>query len=87
MEILAAVWLLVAVCTMVIASRKGRNALGWFVLGAIFGVFALILVAVLGPADQPASSLTAQLEELDQLKERGIITEPEYERKKASLLS
>jgi hypothetical protein len=87
MEIVAAFWLFTSVATLVVAARNGRNALGWFFLGSIFGIFALILVLVLGPPDHPASSLTGQLEELRDLQERGVITGDEYDRKKASLLS
>jgi hypothetical protein len=87
MGLLVIFWLFMAVCTALIASRKGRNAVGWFLLGAVFGIFALIIVAILGPADQPAMSLTAQLRELEELKERGTITASEYEQKKASLLA
>ena len=41
------IWFLFAVFTAVIASSKGRTGFGWFLLGAVFGIFALILVALL----------------------------------------
>lgn len=41
------IWFLFAVLTAVVASSKGRTGLGWFLLGALFGIFALILVAIL----------------------------------------
>jgi hypothetical protein len=37
-------WIAFAVLCAVIASSKGRSGFGWFFLGAIFGVFALIAV-------------------------------------------
>lgn len=41
------VWMLLAVVAMFIAQSKGRNMGGWFVLGLIFGIFAVIVVAVM----------------------------------------
>lgn len=43
----ATIWLFLAVLTAVVASSKGRSAFGWFLLGCLFGIFALIIVAVL----------------------------------------
>jgi len=40
-------WLLCAILSAVIASSKGRGGFGWFLLGLIFGIFTLILVAIL----------------------------------------
>ncbi|MEW6092255.1 MAG: zinc ribbon domain-containing protein [Pseudomonadota bacterium] len=41
------IWLLFAIATAVIAANKGRTGFGWFLLGCVFGIFALIVVAVL----------------------------------------
>ena len=46
MEILI-IWLLCGVACALIAGAKNRNALGWLFLGCIFGIFALIVVAVM----------------------------------------
>lgn len=40
-------WILFAIFTGVVANNKGRNVVGWVVLGLLFGIFALIIVAVL----------------------------------------
>lgn len=45
-EIVLLELLFAALCAM-IAARKGRFAIGWAVLGLLFGIFALIVVAVL----------------------------------------
>lgn len=37
-------WLTVAGFTAAVASSKGRWGFGWFCLGALFGVFALVAV-------------------------------------------
>ncbi|NVP58065.1 zinc ribbon domain-containing protein [Mycoplana rhizolycopersici] len=41
------IWILFGVAAGVVASSKGRSGFGWFLLGCIFGVFALIIVACL----------------------------------------
>jgi hypothetical protein len=40
-------WLGCAIVSAIIASSKGRSAFGWFLIGALFGIFALLLVVVL----------------------------------------
>ena len=42
-----------AALTAYVASRKGRNVAGWFVLGLIFSIFALAAVVIL-PSLKPA---------------------------------
>lgn len=46
MEILV-IWVVFAILTAVVASNKGRSGIGWLLLGLVFGIFALILVALL----------------------------------------
>lgn len=46
MEILF-LWLIVAVFTGAIASSKKRSFLGWFILGFLFSIIALIAVAAM----------------------------------------
>jgi hypothetical protein len=41
------IWIAFAVLTALAANTKGRSAGGWFVLGIIFGIFALIAVLVM----------------------------------------
>jgi hypothetical protein len=40
-------WLACVIITSVVASSKGRSWFGWFILSCFFGIFALILVALL----------------------------------------
>lgn len=47
------IWLAFAVICAIVASTKNRSALGWLLLGAIFGVFALIVLAFLPRIDDP----------------------------------
>lgn len=46
MEVFA-YWVIVAIVTAVVASSRGRSALGWFVLGFALNLLALIAVVVL----------------------------------------
>lgn len=45
MEILL-IWILFGAATAVVASNKGRNGCGWFILGVLLGPFGLILSLV-----------------------------------------
>lgn len=54
MEILL-IWIGLAVATAAIADAKGRSAFGWLVAGVLFGVFALIVVAVIPAIRTPDS--------------------------------
>jgi hypothetical protein len=40
------IWLLFGIVCMVIASAKNRNGCGWFILGCLFGPFALVVAAL-----------------------------------------
>ena len=40
-------WLVVAVATAMVASSRGRSGFGWFILGGMFSLIALFVVAVL----------------------------------------
>lgn len=40
-------WLACVIITTVVAFSKGRSGFGWFILSCFFGIFALILVALL----------------------------------------
>lgn len=40
-------WLGIAVVTGVAGSSRGRSGFGWFILGAMFSIVALLLVLVL----------------------------------------
>ena len=43
-------WLICAVVTAIIAGSRDRNAIAWFFIGAVIGIFGLILVIALPPA-------------------------------------
>jgi hypothetical protein len=41
------IWLCFGIASAVVAANKGRNIFGWFIVGVLLGVFALIMVAVM----------------------------------------
>lgn len=47
LEIIFLFWLGFIILTTIVASSKGRFTFGWFLLSVLFGIFALILVALL----------------------------------------
>jgi hypothetical protein len=40
-------WVICTGATSVVAAYKGRSGFGWLILGALFGIFALLVVAIL----------------------------------------
>lgn len=50
MEFLVGVWVCCGICCAIIAEKKYRDQKLWFFLGILFGIFALIAIAVLPPA-------------------------------------
>lgn len=51
MEI-ALIWIAIAVFTGVVASSKKRSGIGWFLIGLVFSLLALIAVGLMGPPDE-----------------------------------
>ena len=107
------VWIGCAVACNAMAKSKGRNSVAWTVAGLIFGVFAVVVIALLPKTSnspstsQPAGiswsqnglSLTAppqvgptvgdvgaQLRDLNQLLQDGLITQSEFDSKRQALL-
>jgi hypothetical protein len=51
MEFLA-IWFLFGIVCMIIASVKERSGCGWFILGCLFGPFALVVAALPALTDE-----------------------------------
>ncbi len=58
------IWLLFGIVTAVAASNKNRDVVGWFILGCLFGPFALVLVLIM---KEPIPGLVQQI--IDRQKE------------------
>lgn len=50
MDFALILWLVCAVLSAMIASRKGRSAVGWFFIGLLTGILGPIIVACLPDA-------------------------------------
>jgi len=46
-----------AAITAMIAKRKGRSTVGWFVLGFLFPPFAILVVAAISPTQISGNSI------------------------------
>lgn len=49
------VWLAISMACAIVAGNKGRSSAGWFVLGLLFSILALLIVVVL-PSLKPADA-------------------------------
>lgn len=59
MEI-AIFWIGMAIACSIVASNKARSGFGWFILGLLFNVIALIIVLVLPSRVDSANSPTPE---------------------------
>lgn len=46
-------WLVMGVICAVVALAKGRSAIGWFLMGCLFGPLALLFAAAMSAAPRP----------------------------------
>ena len=69
------IWVICGVFAAVIASSKGRSAGGWLVLGLLFGIFGLILVACL-PSLKVSQPTVVYVDETG--KPTGAVQSPRY---------
>lgn len=46
------IWIAIAVFTAVVAASKNRNMFGWFLIGMVFSLLALLAVGMMGPPDK-----------------------------------
>ena len=77
-----------AIC-MKIAEDKGRSGGLWFWVGFVFGVWAIIVAAILPKKVTVSKEMTNvnTLREYKNLLDSGIISREEFERKKSELMS
>ncbi len=89
-----------AVVPSVIAARKGRSAIGFYLFGLLFFLPALIVVLLIPATGDSVEAMyqrqhagtsrrddvLAQIEQLHALVQRGALTEDEFEAKKRELL-
>lgn len=96
------IWLLIVFAVGKSAENKGRNPFPWVCLAAVFGVFAFIPLLAMGESRQGALEREAdererlrlatpaspvQIRELAELRDSGLLTDEEFEQKRADLLA
>lgn len=92
--------LLFAFLTAGMAKRRGRDGAVWGILGFLFGIFAMLILLVLGKTQSPAGGAVqyaavaipapSRLEEIEKLKnllDSDAITQEEFNTMKKKLLS
>jgi Short C-terminal domain len=99
--VILGVYLVIVFAVGKTAENNGRNPFPWVCLAAVLGILAFIPLLIAGPSESKRLteladeeerrarmliSPTAQLRELAELKDAGLVTSEEFEAKKALLL-
>ena len=81
------VWLAIVIGNA--AQKKGRSKAAFVWLTLLVGpiIMGIVVATISGGANQGvSSSLTARLEEIEKLRANGVISQEEFEKKRAALL-
>lgn len=92
------IWIFLGILCSIIAGRKNRSVGAWLVLGILFGIFALIIIACLPSVEtfeevqtkkKPSisSNKCDELRNIKTLLDDGIITNEEYEQMKKRVIN
>lgn len=82
-----AFWALFCIGVAYLADKKGRSAIGFFLLSLFFSpIIGLLVVLASGPST-PVASKAAELERLADLKAKGILSDEEFNKAKAKALA
>jgi hypothetical protein len=85
------IMLTLAVIPAMVARMKGHNTLLWYLYGCVFFPSALVQSLLLPTrikrsSDAPSMSQADELERWARLRDRGLLTDAEFEQKKRQLL-
>jgi hypothetical protein len=98
MELLL-LWLVFAIVVGYAASTKGRSGVGWFLLAVLISPLIAVIFLLLagnaawktaaahGAAIESRQNHAATLSSLADLRDRGVLTEEEFQAKKTDLLA
>ena len=64
MEVFIAIWVISGIAAAMIASSKGREPVGWFVIGLLFGILGLIVAIGMQPTAQHQAQRASEVERL-----------------------
>jgi uncharacterized membrane-anchored protein len=81
------IWLILSIVAGAYAQSKNRSGFGWFLLSILLSpIIILIILAILSNRTTPPKSLEARLEEIAALRDKGMITQDEYELKRKAII-
>lgn len=79
---------------VLIAIGKNRNLVVWGILGIAFGPIAILVAAAMSPAQNataqacgPVAGVADELGKLVELKDRGVLTDEEFDEQKRRILA
>ncbi len=80
-------WLILSIVAGAYANSKNRSGFGWFLLSILLSpIITLIILAILSNRTTPPKSLEARLSEIAELRDKGTITQDEYELKRKAII-
>ena len=80
-------WLILSIVAGAYANSKNRSGFGWFLLSILLSpIITLIILAILSNRTTPPKSLEARLVEIAELRDKGTITQDEYELKRKAII-
>ena len=80
-------WLILSIVAGAYANSKNRSGFGWFLLSILLSpIITLIILAILSNRTTPPKSLEARLGEIAELRDKGTITQDEYDLKRKAII-
>jgi|LauGreDrversion4_2_1035121.scaffolds.fasta_scaffold318553_3 hypothetical protein len=80
-------WLILSIVAGAYANSKNRSGFGWFLISIILSpIISLIILAILSNRTTSPKSLEARLSEIAELRDKGTITQDEYELKRKAII-
>lgn len=87
-------WFILSVIAGFLAKSKNRTAFGWFLLSLLVSpIITLIILAILQPINYAtpfgtpiARGLEGQLRDLEALRDKGVLTQEEYDAKRKQII-
>ena len=80
-------WLVLSILAGAYANSKKRSGFGWFLISIVLSpLISFIILAIISTKTTAPKSLEARLAEIDQLLEKGTITQDEYALKRKAII-
>ena len=88
MAIIGIVWFSISIlCIGSLQNSLNDEAVGWGYLGLLYAIpFAIVVLVQTNKKETPDKNVTQELLKLNELKEKGILSEDEFQSMKLNLL-